>query len=236
MTPTPTKPNPPAAPPSDRVYVPILLALTAVTGIVDAVSFVGLGHVFTANMTGNVVFLAFAMAGASGLSAERSLLALAAFLVGGVLGGRMGKSMEGKPTARWISQALWLEGFLLATSAAVAYLATGKPITGPPALAIIVITGLAMGSRNATVRKLGIPDLTTTVLTLTITGLAADSSLASGTNPRFSRRLASVLVTFAGAVLGTWLLTASMGIVLLSATVVVAAAALWLASQRSPAA
>jgi hypothetical protein len=68
------------------------------------------------------------------------------------------------------------------------------------------LTALAMGLRNATVRRLAVPDLTTTVLTLTLTGLAADSSLAGGANPRIERRIASVLLMFAGAAIGTLLL------------------------------
>src|SRR5207237_7974928 len=67
----------------------ILLAMTAVTGVVDAVSFLAMGHVFTANMTGNIVFLGFALAGAAGLSVSRSSVALIAFLAGAVCGGRM---------------------------------------------------------------------------------------------------------------------------------------------------
>ena len=59
-----------------------------------------------------------------------------------------------------------------------------------------------MGSRNAAVRKLAIPDLTTTVLTLTLTGSAADSSLANGNNVRLARRIGAVLAMFAGAALG----------------------------------
>ncbi len=66
-----------------------LLAMTAVSGIVDAVSFIALGHVFTANMTGNIVFLGFAIGGVAGLSMWRSLLALAFFMSGAVLGGWM---------------------------------------------------------------------------------------------------------------------------------------------------
>lgn len=62
------------------------------------------------------------------------------------------------------------------------------PVEGPPLYSAIVLTGLAMGVRSATVRKLAVPDLTTTVLTLTITGLAADSSLAGGSNPGWLRR------------------------------------------------
>src|SRR6266566_1919803 len=61
---------------------PALLVLTGVTGLVDAVSFLGLGHIFTANMTGNVVFLGFAAAGVPGLSVARSSTSLVAFLAG----------------------------------------------------------------------------------------------------------------------------------------------------------
>jgi uncharacterized membrane protein YoaK (UPF0700 family) len=69
--------------------VPVLLALTAVAGLVDAASVLGLGRVFTANMTGNVVFLGFAAAGAPGLSFARSSAALLAFYLGAVIGGRI---------------------------------------------------------------------------------------------------------------------------------------------------
>jgi uncharacterized membrane protein YoaK (UPF0700 family) len=63
-----------------------------------------------------------------------------------------------------------------------------------------------MGLRNATMRRLAIPDLTPTMMTLTLTGLAADSSLAGGANPRIRRRVASVLLLIAGSAIGTLLL------------------------------
>jgi hypothetical protein len=66
---------------------PLLVVMTVVTGVVDAVSYLALGHVFVANMTGNVVFLGFALAGADGLSVPASLVALAAFLCGAAAGG-----------------------------------------------------------------------------------------------------------------------------------------------------
>jgi uncharacterized membrane protein YoaK (UPF0700 family) len=84
--------------------------------------------------------------------------------------------------------------------------------------------------RNATVRRLAVPDLTTTVRTLTLTGVAADSSLAGGHNPRIGRRLASVASMFAGAAIGTllrWrgsaLPLAASGICVLAVTVLYAA-------------
>jgi uncharacterized membrane protein YoaK (UPF0700 family) len=80
-----------------------------------------------------------------------------------------------------------------------------------------------MGTRNAAVRKLAIPDLTTTVLTLTITGIGADSSLANGKNPRWGRRVESVAAMFLGAALGAIVIHYSIS------------AALWLATAISAA-
>ena len=72
--------------------------------------------------------------------------------------------------------------------------------------AVIVLTAIAMGLRNATVRRLGVADLTTTVLTLTLTGLASESYFAGGNNPRWPRRVLSVVAMFGGAALGALLL------------------------------
>jgi uncharacterized membrane protein YoaK (UPF0700 family) len=204
-----------------------LLLLTFTTGLVDAVSFLGLGHVFTANMTGNVVFLGFALAGAPGLSILRSLASLAAFLAGALLGGRFGLAMAGAPQRRWLLRATVLEAGLL-ISAAVASIGFDASASTPTSrlYAVIVLTALAMGFRNATVRRLAVPDMTTTVLTLTLTGIAADSSLAGGSNPRIGRRLASVVCMFAGAAAGVALLPMGLAAPLaLSALCAVAASA-----------
>jgi len=191
--------------------LPLLLHIaTIVTGLIDAISYLGLGHVFTANMTGNVVFLAFAVAGAPGLSITRSLTALIAFLIGALIGGRVATRLSEVSTPRWITTALSLESALLlaATLAAINF----RDLSGSSfqLYSIIVLTACAMGIRNATVRKMAIPDLTTTVLTLTITGLAADSRFAGGTSPRWRRRLLAVLLMFFGAVIGTLLLRRSL--------------------------
>ena len=209
------------------MLVPALLGLTAVTGMVDAVSYLGLGHVFTANMTGNVVFLGFAAAGAEGLSVARSTAALAAFLVGAVVGGRMAVRMGAGPWNRWAGTAFGAEGLFLLFATAVAATADGnvRP-DSPDVYALIVLTGVAMGIRNATVRRLGVSDLTTTVLTLTLTGLAADSRLAGGTGSGSRRRVASVLVMLAGAAVGTGLLSVSLAIALGACAAVSSAAAL----------
>ena len=191
----------------------MLLALTGVTGIVDAVSFLALGHVFTANMTGNVVFLAFAFAGAPGLSISRSAVALLAFFSGALLGGRVAHGESSWD--RWFDLALVLEALLLGVAAVLA-IGMGSGTAGIPLqlYAVIATTGIAMGLRNAIVRKLAVPDLTTTVLTLTITGLAADSSLAGGENPRWQRRGAAILSMLFGAFAGARMVVHSVTLAL----------------------
>ena len=184
-----------------------LMVLTFSTGLIDAVSYIGLGRVFVANMTGNVVLLGFAAAGVSGLSITRALLSLSGFLIGAAIGGKLGTSLASGSRRRLIIIAGSLEAFLI-FAAAIASI--GFDIqSGASAYqlyAIIVLTALSMGLRNATVRQLRVPDITTTVLTLTLTGLAADSSLAGGTNPRPVRRIFSIVALFVGALCGAYLL------------------------------
>jgi len=188
---------------AEKIAPYVLLGMTAVTGLVDAVSLLSLGRVFTANMTGNIVFLAFATARVSEPSIALSVTALVSFLTGAMLGGRIMARGSVKAQMRFAAQAFLLEVVVLgaASLCAIGYKGDLWEPSGRP-LALIALTALAMGTRNAAVRKLAIPDLTTTVLTLTLTGIAADSSLANGNNPRLARRMGAVLAMFSGAVLG----------------------------------
>ena len=203
--------------PYESRLVRALLVQTAATGLIDAVSYLALGHVFTANMTGNIVFLAFAIAGAPGLSIPRSAVSLAAFLAGAVAGGRLAARRGTGPQARWVATAFSVEAVLLLSAALGASAATRAPLVA--VYGIILLTALAMGVRNATVRTIALPDLTTTVLTLTLTGLAADSALAGGTSPRAGRRWASVLSMFVGAGVGALLVRRSLALPLLVSSV-----------------
>src|SRR2546422_5207730 len=106
-----------SSPSPEPILLPLLLGLTVVTGLVDAVSFLALGHVFTANMTGNVVFLGFAIAGAKDLSVARSSTALIAFMLGAALGGRMSTRMSSRPVHHWVSSAFGVDAFFLFAAA-----------------------------------------------------------------------------------------------------------------------
>jgi len=192
--------------PHDRLLV-ALLALTFVTGMVDGVSFLGLGRVFTANMTGNIALLGFAVAGARGLSIAGPSVSLLGFLIGAVLGGRLAQLMINAPRRRWVLTAGVLEALVLFGAAAISVgLEPGGEMPSRRLYAVIVLTAAAMGFRTATVRRFAVPDMTTTVLTQTLTAVAAESSLAGGTNPRLGRRVAAVLLLLAGAATGVLLM------------------------------
>jgi uncharacterized membrane protein YoaK (UPF0700 family) len=179
-----------------------LLALTVVSGLVDAVSYLSLGHVFTANMTGNVVVFGFAAAGTPGFSLSATLTSLGVFLVGAAAAGRAGRSITGR--SQVLLAAMAAEAVLVGAAALIAFLAGTAP--GWRRLTVIAMLALAMGMRNAAVRQLGIRDLTTTVLTQTLTGLAADSRVAGGSDPRAGRRSGAVACMLAGALAGALLL------------------------------
>jgi uncharacterized membrane protein YoaK (UPF0700 family) len=193
----------PRAGSKEGVLPPLMILLTVVTGVVDAVAYLKLGHVFVANMTGNVVFLGFAAAGANGLSVAGSLLALACFLPGGVAAGRLAARL-GDDRLQQLRAATAVQFVLCAAAIVVAALA-GHDLGTGSRYALIALLALAMGVQNATARRLAVADLTTTVLTLTLTGIAADSWLGGATGARTARRVLAVIAMLVGAIIGALL-------------------------------
>jgi uncharacterized membrane protein YoaK (UPF0700 family) len=175
-----------------------MLVLTVLTGVVDAVSILSLGRVFVANMTGNVVFVGFALAGASGFSLSASLSALAGFLVGAAVGGIAVERLGGH-RGRLLGVVTGAE-LALVLAALLAAAVVGPQLDTAARDAIAALLALAMGAQNAAVRQLKVFDLTTTVLTMTLTGIAADFRQRD----RFAivRRLLAVGAMLAGATAG----------------------------------
>ena len=182
---------------------PLFIALTLVTGLVDAFSYLVLGHVFVANMTGNVVFLGFAVAGAHGFSIAASLVVLASFGVGSVFGGRL-IARYGDHRGRHFAAATAVQSVFLAVAVVLA-LVSATPPQGGFKYSLIIVLSLATGGQNATARKMALPDLTTTVLTMTVTGLGADSALGGGHGSKSGRRLIAIAAMFLGALIGALL-------------------------------
>jgi uncharacterized membrane protein YoaK (UPF0700 family) len=206
----------------------LLVGLTVVTGLVDAFSYLRLGHVFVANMTGNVVFLGFGLAGAGDVSILASLLAIVAFTVGAVVGGRW--ALEQPPhRGHLLAVAAGIQATLVAGAAVIAEVVAVLDLAAR--LTLIAVLAVAMGGQNAVARRLAVPDLTTTVLTMTVTGLVADATSSSVR----MRRLVPIFAMLAGALLGGVLLrwvSLATPLWLAAAVLLCCAATAWAAARR----
>ncbi|HEX4249959.1 MAG TPA: YoaK family protein [Pseudonocardia sp.] len=178
----------------------VLVALTVVTGMVDAFSYLVLDHVFVANMTGNVLFVAFALAGAPEFSLLSSVVSLLAFVVGASAAGRLSRGI--RPHRGWQLLVLCAVETVLLLAAYGCALLVGLPSTDVWRYVLIVLTALAMGMQGGLVRRLGVPDLSTLVMTTTIIGMGTDSRPGAGRDGKVGTRLVSVLALTIGALLG----------------------------------
>jgi len=188
-----------------RLSITALLLLTASTGAIDAVSYLGLDRVFTGNMTGNVLFLGFALVGVPGIPFLNNLIALIGFVAGSMVSGRIvgrGHRVGSLPTGSIV--VLVVGGAILIAATATAAIVPQLP---EPALLVITASlAFAMGGQVSAVKPVGNSDITTIVVTNTIANLARDSRLGGGHGQRWGQRLLAVLAMGAGAALGALLL------------------------------
>lgn len=198
-----------AAFPRDGFHLGLMLALTFSTGVIDAVGYLGLDKVFTGNMTGNVVILGMALVGGSGLPVLGPLLALAGFMAGAALAGRVLKPAG----PGWTTRTTVLFGIVTVVmiATAVVLFAIEDDFGRPVGVTITTVLGAAMGIQAAAARFIAVKDVTTVVVTSTITGLAADSVLGSGKGGGSARRASAVVLILAGAFVGAALLKWHLG-------------------------
>jgi uncharacterized membrane protein YoaK (UPF0700 family) len=187
-----------------RMLLVLMLALTFSTGTVDAVGYLGLDHVFTGNMTGNVVLLGMGLVGAAQISIVGSIIALGLFAIGAIAAGRV---LRGSPVG-WTTRSTWLfvsVGIIVALSG-VAILLAGDHVNSALTYAATGALGFSMGMQAGTARHLAVKDVTTVVITSTLAGLAFDSRLGGGSGQQWPRRLAAVALIGLGALAGALLL------------------------------
>jgi uncharacterized membrane protein YoaK (UPF0700 family) len=210
------------SPVSERTTVACLLLLTFATGIVDAISVLVLGHVFVANMTGNIIFLGFWFAPHTVVDMTAALVALVSFVAGAVFGGRLARHLD-DDVRRWLTVALGFEVVMLLT---LSILTGTGVIDYHDNTKLILVAGLALtfGSQAAAARQFGIQELSTTVLTTTIVGIGSDSRLAGGTGRRERLRFSVILPLGAGAGVGATMTRFTVAPVIALAAVVVAIA------------
>jgi len=206
---------------AERLHLVLMLALTFSTGVVDAMGYLGLDRVFTGNMTGNVVLLGMAMAGGNSLPILRPALALAFFMLGAALAGRLlrrngeGWSPQTSAALLAVSLGLWaLTVFVLLA-----------PVQADPTLGSTVTSALAllMGTQAATAKRLKVAEITTVVVTSTITGLASDSRLAGGKGTFWQRRALAIALIMLGALAGAAALHVHLALALALAAVIATA-------------
>jgi uncharacterized membrane protein YoaK (UPF0700 family) len=219
-SPPPPSDAPPSHPerPTGSLRHPLTLALLALTftaGMVDAASYLGLGRVFTANMTGNLILLGFGIAHSGGLPVLAPAISLGAFFLGAGSGGVISSQLGHRHIAH-LSAALTLQESLIAGAAVIAA-ATDVHSASVSGDVIIAALAGAMGVQTATARRLAVPDLPTTVVTQTLTGLAADSRLFGSSGKGTARRGSAIVSMLAGAVVGALLLKASLVLTLAAA-------------------
>jgi uncharacterized membrane protein YoaK (UPF0700 family) len=223
-----------AAVPAERLHLWLMLALTFTTGIVDAVGYLGLDKVFTGNMTGNVVILGMALVGADDLPILGPALALLGFMAGAALGGRVLRRAGGA----WTDLTTWLFATVgvVTLALAVALFVAGEEPARPLGITVTTLLGAAMGVQAATARFIAVKDVTTVVVTSTITGLAADSRFGSGVGSggHSVRRASAVVLILAGAAVGALLLRWHLGAgLVLAAAVILVATAVGAVHQRA---
>jgi len=219
---------------SAREHVWLMLALTFGTGINDAVGYLGLDKVFTGNMTGNVVVLGMSLTGGTGLPVLGPALAFLGFMAGAAAAGRSLRKVAGTWSGRTsihfgiVSVLMFVLGALL--------LADGSHPSHRFDVFVTTGAAIAMGIQAATARLVAVQDITTVVVTSTITGLAADSRLGSGAGVGVAggsvRRAAAVLAIMAGAATGALLLRWHLGTGLVLAGLVSASVAVIGESHR----
>lgn len=211
-----------------------LLLLTAATGAIDAVSFLALDRVFTGNMTGNLLFVAFGIMGVDGVSIANNALALVGFVLGAALGAAfVGRGDSGSFTRRG--------GVVLGTAlTSITVVAAAWTIAGSlSSIAMLVITTLLaalLGAQVSAVKPIGNSDITTVVITSTLANAARESRLGAGGQTRraWIDRTGAIVAMLAGATAGTALVTISGGpaaLILAALVIALATAVLWRATH-----
>lgn len=188
----------------------LLILLAFAAGAVDAISFLGLDEVFTANMTGNTVLLGLALGQGEFDAVWRSATALGAFLVGVALAAAIVERDRAGPWPRSVTLTLGIESGVLGAFA-ILWAVAADPLSDAAVYGLIALAACAMGMQSGAVRRLHVPDVLTVVITGTLTTLVARLTSKAGRRavaspaeavPPLGLRAAVVAGVALGAVVG----------------------------------
>jgi len=219
---------------TERAYSGALLVLTVATGAIDGVSYLALDRVFTGNMTGNVLFIGFGIVGVADIPLLNNVVALLAFMLGAVVGARVAGSSPGPVRLRRSALVMVFVNTVLVLAVGGIWIALGR--IGTPEMIIITgVLALLLGAQAAAVKQVGIRDLSTVVVTMTMVNLSTDSRLGGGRGVAWFRRVAAIVTMGLGALAAaavTRYLNGAYALLLAGLVMAVGAAALGLARRR----
>ena len=220
--------------PAEREYTLALLVLTVATGAVDGVSYLALDRVFTGNMTGNVLFIGFGLVGVADIPVLNNLVALLTFLLGAALGSRLTRRGVGTTRLPRSSMAVLLVDTVGVLVLGVVWLVAGR-ISTPTMIVLTGLLALLLGAQASAVKHIGIRDLSTVVVTMTMVNLAGDSRLGGGQGAAWSRRLGAIVTMGLGALASAFVVRHLGGAygVLLAGLVMAGATALMHRARRA---
>ncbi|MFI1919567.1 YoaK family protein [Nocardia sp. NPDC020380] len=186
-----------------KVHLWLLIVLTFSTGVVDAAGFLGLGRVFVGNMTGNIVILGMGVAGADELPVTGPLVALVAFVVGAAIAGTV---LRGQQTG-WSPRITYCLGCAAVILAVCAVLVSADRPLGKELFELLAAAAVAgvMGGQAAVARKVDVKDVTTVVVTSTLTLFAAELPTKPLAAALGNRRVAAIVAILLGAGVGALL-------------------------------
>jgi len=201
----------------------LMMVLTFVTGLVDAVGYLGLDRIFTGNMTGNIVILGMGLAGADALPVVGPLVALGAYVVGAAVAGRFLR----RHRSAWepIVTAIFAVSAGLLTAVATVLVTCQLAGTSAAGIAIAATIAAVMGAQAASARALAVADMTTVVVTSTITAYASETLFAPGLAWLTHRRLWAIVAIFSGALAGALMMKLHICVPVYLAAVLTAAVA-----------
>lgn len=177
--------------------------LTASTGAFDAVSFAALDQVFTGNMTGNLLFIAFGVVGIQGIPLLNNIVAMVVFMLGAVLGQRaIGHRLDGARISRR-AMLVMVGGLALAGAATAYWFAVGE-LGYAETLSMTAVLAGVLGAQAAAVKGTGLRDLSTVVVTMVMVNLSTDSPIAGGKGAAWGRRCLAMLAMAIGALVSAY--------------------------------
>ena len=195
---------------SDKWVVWSMLTLSFTTGILDAATYLGLHGVFTANMTGNLIFIGLGIAGEATVPVLRAFLALGGFAVGAAAAGRLLRRTSERPVGDWrVRISILFVAVVLAACAVAHGLGSGSAAVLD---ALTVALAFAMGVQAMAARRIGVGDVTTVVVTSTLAGLMGENRYTGrkADHALTARRALAVATMGVGAVVGAFIMRISV--------------------------